>query len=113
MSNKYYAIGDINPLEGCIYIKHDSEDSYSYIAIEPINDNNTCIVYYGSVDLDDSWINWDSVKDTCDTDMTNPYCKAYDVISYYGHYNLGSSEYELTEQEVYEVLKNHNIEIDN
>lgn len=88
MEKTWTNYGDVNPIEhGGMWVSHDTEiqgRNYYVIQSEMLHDG-TFQVIDAYVDLDDSWIEWDSVKSTMDTSNdASDESLAVDLVRYYG-----------------------------
>lgn len=109
-NQKWQAYGDVNPLDhGGQWIKQLTPTTFRVvILITPSEnvDNDMYCIEDCEVDITDSWIDWESVKMSCDTPPNDPIRQAMDAISHYGTANFGSdfSSYLLTEEDTIEEL---------
>lgn len=113
MSWKNY--GDINPIEhGGQFVKHDEEISgrrFYVVHLNPFEDGKWLLLD-AYIDLDDDWIEWKSVFETCDTDENeSDHILASDVLWYYGNHTGADEEIIESEEEVRERLKQLGIEV--
>lgn len=91
--------GDVNPLEhGGLWIKKDTEiksdTCYYVVKVDKVEDfENTWLYNEGYVDISDTWIKWEDIKNSCDTpsDATDER-KVIDAIWYYGLVEFGGME---------------------
>jgi hypothetical protein len=110
--------GDINPLDhGGLFISKDN-DSFSdrqfyVIQVIPYPYREAWLIQDGLIDLDDDWIEWDSVKETMGTpeDASDEHL-ATEVMYYYGSHT-GCREFDIEDRaELIEYLQNNGIEIE-
>jgi len=88
--NGYENYGDVNIEHGSIYAYENKSRSSVEVYMITLDDaTNKFNVSSCEVDDDESWIDWNGVKETCDTDLTNKVEKAIDAIYYYGAENFG------------------------
>lgn len=110
--------GDVNPLDhGGMFVSKDKDCERSYYAIKvtPLEDRigESWLVQDGYVDLTDSWIEWDRVKETMDTpEDADDEILTVDVFHYYGGHT-GCSEFIVKDRaELVEYLQNNGIEVE-
>lgn len=117
-NNEWENYGDINPIEhGGMFVKQDLEISgryYYVVSLTHIGSEGKWLLIDGYIDLNDDWIEWDSVKKTMNTpkDADDRYL-ATDVMHYYGtHCSNGEEVLLESEKEVREWLKLRGINVE-
>lgn len=108
--------GDVNPIEhGGTFVKHDEViggRNYYAIKLTPMEDG-TWLVIDGYIDLDDSWIEWESLRSTMDTPIdASDELLACDCVEYYGNHTSNGEEKIISERkEIEKFLENRGIVI--
>lgn len=105
--------GDVNPIDhGGMFVKHDDQVSgrnYYVVSLQNFVDEGErkWLLIDGYIDLDDDWIEWESIKATMDTDEgASDEWLACDVMHYYGtHCSNSESEIIESESDVRDRLK--------
>jgi hypothetical protein len=117
MENLWQNYGDVNALEhGGMFVKKDTDINgrhYYVVQLNMVDNEYKWLLVDGYVDLDDSWIEWDSIKATMDTpNDADDERLAVDCMYYYGtHLSNGEDELYESEQEVRERLDQLGIHI--
>jgi len=85
--------GDVSLIHGVILINKESENCFRVIKTDYDCDGEQHILYDLFVDISDSWIDWNGIKESCDTDLSDEYQKVVDLTWYVSFENFGSMEY--------------------
>lgn len=112
--------GDVNPVEhGGVFVKHDKEIGgrcFYIVKLDSVDDGNgeQWHLINGYIDLDDDWIEWESVKSTMDIqENTDDESLAVDLIHYYGtHLSNGAWETHYSEKDVLNRLEQLEINLE-
>lgn len=109
----YKNYGDMNFFEGGLMIARDNEmdgEQYSILTCEYVNDADGAYLFSsGVIDLDDSWLDWDSIKAVAggleDGDNFDLVAEAY---RYYGPSEFcGGTDEILTAEEVQDRMEGY------
>jgi hypothetical protein len=113
---KWENYGDVNPIEhGGMFVLYDEEiEGRCYYVIEvnsEIDGEEKWAIIDGYVDLDDDWIEWDSINETMDSPSdADDKRLVTDVMHYYGtHLSNGKMEIIDNREMVIEYLTNRDI----
>lgn len=52
-TNSWQSFGDVNPLEGCLFIKKDTNDNFDIVGVYPYSDEDGYLCFSGYVDGED------------------------------------------------------------
>jgi hypothetical protein len=112
--------GDVNPIEhGGMFVSKDkdssSERQFYVIQVIPngYEGEEKWLVYDGLIDLEDSWIEWDAIKETMDTpEGSDDEYLATDVMHYYGVHTGCSVINFYNRKELVEYLQNNGVEVE-
>jgi hypothetical protein len=112
-NEKFENYGDINPLQhGGIFIKQIGETEYHIVTNDILEDmEGYSIVGSSIIDITDSWIDIDGVKNSCGITVNNKQLTS-DILWYYGHYHCNGEQETIKNEEVIEYLKKYGIEIE-
>lgn len=106
-------IGDVNPFEhGGTWFRQEegSESTFEFITVQEAQDEHVLIAH-GIIDLDDSWIDKNSIESYSEVNYGNNVETAHAVLSYYGYYEFDQDpNYESLESKLKVYLKGHGIE---
>lgn len=106
-------IGDVNPFEhGGTWFRQEegSESTFEFITVQEAQDEYVLIAR-GNIDLEDSWIDKNSVKSYSEVNYGNNVETAHAVLSYYGYYEFDQDpNYENSESKLKAYLKGNGIE---
>lgn len=106
-------IGDVNPFEhGGTWFRQEegSESTFEFITVQEAQDEYVLIAR-GNIDLEDSWIDKNSVESYSEVNYGNNVETAHAVLSYYGYYEFDQDpNYENSEGKLKAYLKWNGIE---
>ncbi|QIW88814.1 hypothetical protein P59_217 [Bacillus phage P59] len=116
---KWEAYGDVHPFDhGGAWILPNKDSNTDFfivrvIPLEPACGEDGYLVEDARIDLEDSWIELDSVKDFIGADEdTDPALIALGVIEYYGTENCGGGVLQFdTEEEARADVEAHGIDL--
>lgn len=87
MSGAFTNYGDVNFFEYGLMIKDAGDNDYEILTCLPISDEEGMYQFsYGTVCLDDSWLNWEGIESSCDVDreLNDPFELVRAAFDYYG-----------------------------
>lgn len=113
---KWFNYGDVNPIEhGGMFVKADTDvigRCFYVINVIPFEDDvPKWMITNAYIDLNDDWIEWESIQETMDTpkDATDE-LYAVDVVQYYGNHAGAEMLFE-DEKDLINFLNENGVEI--
>ena len=115
LNSDYISLGDCSLTEPCNFIKRNNYDTFYDFTVIQTNfdcDSETFLITESNIDITDSWIDIEGIKETCDIDRsqfmtTEDYeiSLANDIVFYHGAYHCnGTIINDLSELDMTRIL---------